>query len=35
MGDMKGPHLFDIMVLLGRDECLERIENAWDKTLLI
>lgn len=28
VGDMKGPHLFDIMALLGKEECLRRIEHA-------
>ncbi len=28
VGDMKGPHLFDIMALLGKEKCLQRIENA-------
>jgi len=28
VGDLKGPHLFDIMALLGKTECLNRIEKA-------
>jgi len=28
VGDMKGPHVFDIMALLGKDECLDRINKA-------
>ncbi len=28
VGDLKGPHLFDIMGLLGKEECLLRIESA-------
>ncbi len=28
VGDLQGPHLFDIMALLGRQECVERISNA-------
>ncbi len=28
VGDMKGPHLFDIMSLLGKKECLSRIDAA-------
>ena len=31
VGDLKGPHLFDIMELLGREECLERISNALEQ----
>ena len=30
VGDMKGPHLFDIMGLLGEEECSSRIENALE-----
>lgn len=28
VGDMKGPHLFDIMAMIGKTESLTRIENA-------
>ncbi|WP_190810400.1 glutamate--tRNA ligase [Flagellimonas sp. S3867] len=28
VGDMKGPHLFDILELLGKEECLNRISTA-------
>ncbi len=28
VGDMKGPHLFDIMSLIGKEESISRIENA-------
>ena len=28
VGDMKGPHLFDIMALIGKKECIERIQKA-------
>ena len=28
VGDMKGPHLFDILEMLGKSECLTRINNA-------
>lgn len=28
VGDLKGPHLFDIMALLGKKECVERIQHA-------
>ena len=28
VGDLKGPHLFDILAMLGAEECLGRIENA-------
>ncbi|WP_343486877.1 glutamate--tRNA ligase [Allomuricauda sp. d1] len=31
VGDMKGPHLFDIMALLGKEEYLQRIDTALDK----
>ncbi len=27
-GDLMGPHLFDIMELIGRQECLDRIRFA-------
>lgn len=30
VGDMKGPHLFDILELLGKEECLKRISTAID-----
>lgn len=28
VGDMKGPHIFDIMGLIGKDESMDRIERA-------
>ena len=28
VGDLKGPHLFDILELLGKEECLARIKRA-------
>jgi glutamyl-tRNA synthetase len=28
VGDLKGPHLFDILAMLGKTECLERIEKG-------
>lgn len=28
VGDLKGPHLFDILALLGKEECLRRIEKG-------
>ena len=28
VGDMKGPHLFDIMELIGKNESIERIRKA-------
>jgi glutamyl-tRNA synthetase len=28
VGDMKGPHLFDIMELIGKTECITRIRKA-------
>jgi len=28
VGAMKGPHLFDIMEMIGKKECLERIQNG-------
>lgn len=28
VGDMKGPHLFDIMAMIGKKESVDRIENA-------
>lgn len=31
VGDMKGPHLFDIMALLGKEECLGRIGKSLDR----
>lgn len=31
VGDLKGPHLFDIMHLLGKAECSQRIKNALDR----
>lgn len=31
VGDMKGPHLFDIMELIGKKESISRIKTAIDK----
>ena len=31
VGDMKGPHLFDIMSLVGKEGCLTRIKTALDQ----
>ena len=28
VGELKGPHLFDILEMLGRNECVNRIERA-------
>lgn len=28
VGDLKGPHLFDILEMLGKEECLRRIEKG-------
>lgn len=28
VGDLKGPHLFDILAMIGKEACLERIEKA-------
>lgn len=28
VGDLKGPHLFDILAMLGKEECLRRIEKG-------
>jgi glutamyl-tRNA synthetase len=28
VGDMKGPHIFDIMAMIGKEETLNRIEKA-------
>ncbi|GMN10026.1 glutamate--tRNA ligase [Croceitalea sp. MTPC9] len=28
VGDLKGPHLFDILAMLGKEECLSRINKA-------
>lgn len=28
VGDMKGPHLFDIMELIGKEESINRIKTA-------
>jgi glutamyl-tRNA synthetase len=28
VGALKGPHLFDIVEMIGKDECVKRIENA-------
>src|SRR5690606_39665819 len=30
VGDMKGPHLFDIMALIGKVDSIERIKRAID-----
>jgi glutamyl-tRNA synthetase len=30
-GDVRGPHLSDVMALLGRDECLKRVGIALDQ----
>ena len=31
VGDMKGPHIFDIMSMIGREESISRIETALNK----
>ena len=31
VGDLKGPHLFDIMALVGKEETLNRIRTALAK----
>ncbi len=31
VGDMKGPHIYDIMQVIGKEETLERIQNATKK----
>jgi glutamyl-tRNA synthetase len=31
VGGLKGPHLFDIMSLIGKEECLSRIEKGLEK----
>lgn len=31
VGAMQGPHLFDIMEMVGKDNCILRIQNAIDK----
>lgn len=31
VGDMKGPHVFDIVELLGKEETIKRIQTAIDK----
>jgi len=31
VGEMKGPHIFNIMDLLGKEECMHRIENALQR----
>jgi len=31
VGDLKGPHLFDIMALIGKEECIKRIGIALNK----
>ena len=28
VGDLKGPHLFDIMALIGKEESIARIHKA-------
>ena len=28
VGDMKGPHLFDIMAMIGKEESINRIKTA-------
>ena len=28
VGDLKGPHLFDIMELLGKSDCIQRVNKA-------
>ena len=28
VGDLKGPHLFDILAMIGREECLKRLDMA-------
>jgi glutamyl-tRNA synthetase len=28
VGEMKGPHIFDIMALIGKKDCLERVKTA-------
>ena len=28
VGDLKGPHLFDIMSMIGKESCLKRIEKG-------
>ena len=30
VGDLKGPHLFDIISLIGKEESVTRIKNAID-----
>jgi len=31
VGDMKGPHIFDIMAMIGKDESISRIKKALEK----
>jgi glutamyl-tRNA synthetase len=31
VGDMKGPHLFDIMALIGKEESVKRISTAIEQ----
>ncbi|MGC1515760.1 MAG: glutamate--tRNA ligase [Maribacter sp.] len=31
VGDMKGPHIFDIMAMIGKEECISRINTALQK----
>ena len=31
VGDMKGPHIFDIMAMIGKEESISRIETALNK----
>ena len=28
VGDLKGPHLFDIIAMIGKEEVLDRIQHA-------
>ena len=28
VGEMKGPHIFDIIALIGKKDCLDRIKTA-------
>ena len=31
VGDMKGPHIFDIMAMIGKEESITRIKTALKK----
>ena len=31
VGDMKGPHIFDIMAMVGKEESIARIKTALEK----